>query len=205
MRLTIRNETEKDHRAVEELTREAFWNVYRPGCLDHYVLHRFRSAADFVPELDLVMELDGALIGHVMYARAELLSDDGARIPIMTFGPISIAPVLQGKGYGKQLLDASMERARRMGVKALATEGRIGFYGRSGFVVGHTRGVRYADDPEAPYFIVKELEPGFLDGFHGTYRDPEGYFVWAREPEAFAAYDAQFPPKEKLRLPGQLC
>ncbi len=208
MDIIIRRETEQDHRAVEELTREAFWNVYRPGCLEHYVLHCYRTDPGFVPELSLVMEEDGVLIGHVMYARSELVADDGTRIPIMTFGPISIAPGLQGKGYGKRLLDRSMALAKEMGAKALAITGAIGFYGKSGFVVGSTRGVRYAfaepDDAVVPYFLVKELEEGFLDGFHGTYRDPKPYFVADRDPEGFAAFDAQFPPKAKEKRPGQL-
>ena len=102
----IRLETKDDYRAVENLTREAFWNVYRPGCMEHYVLHCYRDDPAFVPELDLVMELDGTLMGHIMYARSEIRCEDGRNIPIMTFGPISIAPEYKRQGYGKQLLDA---------------------------------------------------------------------------------------------------
>ena len=206
--LIIRNETPADYRAVEELTRDAFWNVYRPGCLEHYVLHCYRSDPDFVPELDLVMELNGKLIGHVMYARSELLAEDGRHIPMMTFGPISIAPAFKRQGYGKILLDYSMKKAAAMGVGALCITGNIDFYGKSGFAVASTRGIRYQDaepeDPVVPYFLVKELKPGFLDGFRGTYRDPAGYFVGWEHPREFEAFDATFPPKEKLILPGQL-
>lgn len=90
--LVIRRETPSEYEAVEYLTREAFWNVYRPGCNEHYVLHTFRDNPDFVPELDLVLERDGRLIGHIMYARATIQADDGRTIPVMTFGPISIHP-----------------------------------------------------------------------------------------------------------------
>jgi len=199
--IIIRNETAADRRIVEELTREAFWNVYRPGCLEHYVLHTFRTDPAFVPELNLVMELDGEIIGHVMYVRSAIKADDGRVIPIMTFGPISIAPEHKRKGYGKKLLEYSMEKARQMGIGALAIAGNIDFYGKSGFVVSKTKGVRYEDDPDADYFLIAELEPGFLDGISGTYKDPAGYFVDEQEAEEF---DAAFPPKEKLRLPGQL-
>ena len=95
----------------------------------------------------------------------------------MTFGPIGIAPAYKRKGYGKKLLDYSMEKAKEMGAGALAITGNILFYGKSGFVPAKTKGVRYADDPEADYFLIKELTPGFLDGISGTYKDPEGYFV----------------------------
>lgn len=199
--VTFRRETESDWRKVEFLTREAFWNVYRPGCTEHYVLHCYRSRPDFVPELDLVMEREGTLIGHVMYARSKILTDEGKEIPIMTFGPISIAPEYQRQGYGTVLLRHSMEKAKEMGCGALAITGNIGFYGKSGFTVAKNRGIRYADDPGADYFLIAELILGFLDGVSGTYRDPDGYFVSDAEAEAF---DRQFPPKEKRKLPGQL-
>ena len=198
---TIRLERPDEYRAVENLTREAFWNVYRPGCTEPYVLHKYRDRADFVAELDLVMELDGQLIGHVMYARSEIIADGGVPIPIMTFGPISIAPEYKRQGYGTVLLRYSMEKAREMGAGALAICGNFDFYGLSGFVLGKSVGVRYYDDPDADYFLVRELEPGFLNGVSGTYKDPDGYFVSDEEAEAF---DALFPPKEKLKLPGQI-
>ena len=202
--ITIRPETESDNRAVENLTREAFWNVYRPGCMEHYVLHCFRTDPAFVPELDLVMELDGTLIGHIMYARSEIACSDGRALPIMTFGPISLAPEYKRQGYGKCLLDYSMEKAKEMGAGALVITGNILFYGKSGFVPAKSKGIRYADDPDASYLLIKELTPGFLSGISGTYKDPEGYFVCERDPDGFAQFEATFPEKEKQKLPGQL-
>ena len=202
--ITIRPETESDNRAVENLTREAFWNVYRPGCMEHYVLHCFRTDPAFVPELDLVMELDGTLIGHIMYARSEIACSDGRALPIMTFGPISLAPEYKLQGYGKCLLDYSMEKAKEMGAGALVITGNILFYGKSGFVPAKSKGIRYADDPDASYLLIKELTPGFLSGISGTYKDPEGYFVCERDPDGFAQFEATFPEKEKQKLPGQL-
>lgn len=200
----IRLETPNDYRKVENLTREAFWNVYRPGCMEHYVLHCYRDREDFVPELDFVMEKDGEIIGHVMYVRAKIQADDGREIPIMTFGPISITPEYKRKGYGKALLDYSMEKAKKMGVGALCMEGNIDFYGKSGFVVASTKGIHYYAEPreeEVPYFLLKELKEGFLDGITGVYHTPEGYFV---DEKAVEKFDADFPSKEKLKLPGQL-
>ena len=203
---TIRTEQPRDFNTVENLTREAFWNVYRPGCTEHYVLHCYRSEPDFVPELSLVLEVDGEIIGHVMYAWSHIDADDGRKIRMMTFGPISIRPDYKRKGYGKILLDHSMRLAAEMGAGCLLICGNIAFYGKSGFEVASTRGIRYADDPEsdAPYFLCKELQEGFLDGITGSYRDPEPYFVAMRNPEAFEKYDKEFPYKEKLVLPGQL-
>lgn len=203
-KIIIRNESKEDYRKVENLTREAFWNVYRPGCMEHYVLHCYRDDPAFVPELDFVMELNGKPIGQVIYVRTEIECDDGKKVPIMTFGPIGIAPEYKRQGYGKRLLDYSMEKAGEMSVGALAITGNILFYGKSGFVPAKTKGVRYAYDPEADYLLIKELIPGFLDGISGTYKDPEGYFVCEKDPEAFERFEATFPKKEKQKLPGQL-
>lgn len=200
----IRLETAADYRVVENLVRESFWNVYRPGCLEHFVLHCLRDDAAFVPELDFVLEKDGEIIGQVMYMHAEIVADDGRIIPIMTFGPIGIAPQYKRQGYGKALLDYSLAKAAQMGAGAVCMEGSIDFYGQSGFVVAGTRGIRYHGEPEAdlvPYFLLKELRPGYLDGVRGVYHTPAGYYV---DETAAEEFDKQFAPKQKLRLPGQL-
>lgn len=202
--IIIRHETKDDYRNVENLTRESFWNVYRPGCTEHYVLHCYRNDPAFVPELDFIMELDGKLIGQIIFVRSEIDCDDGHRLPIMTFGPIGIAPEYKRRGYGKRLLDYSMEKACKMGSGALAITGNILFYGKSGFVPAKTKNIRYADDPDADYFLIKELIPGFLNGVSGSYKDPDGYFVCEKDPEAFERFEATFPKKEKQKLPGQI-
>ena len=191
--LIIRTETEKDYKTAENVTREAFWNVYRPGCLEHYVLNQFRSNKDFIPQLSFVLEKDGKVIGHIMYAKAQIELEDGAKLPIMTFGPFSILPQYRGKGYGAYLLTYSMEQAVKMGAKALAITGDINFYGRFGFVLAKTKNVFYKADPDADYFLIKELEQGFITGIKGYYTDPDGYFVDETEAETF---DAQFAPKQ---------
>ena len=205
--ILIRREEERDYRAVEQLVRESFWNVYRPGCYEHYVLHRLRDDPAFVPELDLVMEKDGVLIGQNMFMHAVIRLDDGRDLPIMTMGPICITPRLQRQGYGKLLLDDSLDRAGALGCGALCFEGNIRFYGKSGFTYAGAFGIRYHDLPEgadASFFLCRELRPGYLAGVTGEYGPPEGYFVAEREPAAFEAFDATFPPKEKRKLPGQL-
>lgn len=201
---TIRRERTEEYREVEHLVREAFWNVYRPGALEHYVLNQLRNDAAFVPELDFVMEKDGKIIGQNMFMRAVIKADDGRDIPIMTMGPICIAKEYQQQGYGKQLLDYSLEQAKQLGCGALCFEGNINFYGKSGFTFARTFGIRYHDLPEGAddsFFLCKELIPGYLDGITGDYTPPQGYFVDEAEAEQF---DQEFPPKVKLKLPGQL-
>ena len=202
--ITFRLEREEDHRAVEAMIREAFWNVYRPGCSEHYVIHVLRSDPAFVGELDFVMEQEGRLIGQNMFMRTVISADDGREIAVLTMGPICITPELKRKGFGKQLLDYSLERAADLGFGAVLFEGNIGFYGKSGFDYARSFGIRYHDMPEdadQSFFLCKELKAGFLDGVTGVYQTPRGYYVSDDEVEEF---DKGFPPKEKLKLPGQI-
>ena len=201
---TIRLERKEDRRAVENLVRESFWNVYRPGCSEHYVIHVLRDDPAFVKELDLVMEQDGNLIGQNMFMKTIIEADDGMIIPVLRMGPIGITPELKRKGYGKALLDHAQEKAAGMGFGAVLFEGNIGFYGRSGFDYASKFGIRYHDLPEdaaSSFFLCKELIPGYLDGITGVYQTPQGYYVKDEDVEAF---DKDFPPKEKLKLPGQI-
>ena len=168
------------------------------------MLNRLREDPAFVPELDFVMELDGRIIGQNIFVKAGIAADDGRIIPIMTMGPICITPELKRKGYGKILLDYSIEKAKELGCGALCFEGNIDFYGKSGFTYAGNFGIRYhglQEGEDASFFLCKELIPGYLDGITGEYATPQGYFVDETEAEVF---DKVFPYKEKLKLPGQL-
>ena len=200
----IRLERTEDFREVEFLVRESFWNVYRPGCSEHYVIHALRDDPAFVKELDFVMEKDGRLIGQNMFMQTVINADDGRDVPVLTMGPIGITPELKRKGYGKRLLDHSLEQAAALGYGAVLFEGNIGFYGKSGFDYARRFGIRYHDLPEGAddsFFLCRELIPGYLDGVTGVYQTPRGYYVDDAEVEEF---DKAFPYKEKLRLPGQI-
>ena len=216
---TIRLEKKEDYRAVENLVRESFWNVYRPGCSEHYVIHVLRDDPAFVKELDFVMRLsvqqndpvdhsvakqDGKLIGQNMFMKTIIEADDGRTIPVLTMGPIGITPELKRKGYGKALLDYSLEKAAGMGFGAVLFEGNIDFYGKSGFDFASKYGIRYHDLPEdadSSFFLCKELIPGYLDDVTGVYQTPQGYYVKDEDVDEF---DKEFPPKEKQKLPGQI-
>ena len=226
--MTIRLEQPKDYREVENITREAFWNIYRPGCTEHFVLNQFRTNPDFIPELDLVMEMDGKIIGHVMFSKAQLLPDtDGGelispthelrisnsqqqKVPSWTFGPISIHPDYKRKGYGLKLLQYALEKAREMDIGFICMEGNIEFYKHAGFDLASKLNIHYHAEPKdaiVPYFLAQELVPGWLQKNNikeATYCPPKGYFVADEHPEAFEAYESTFPKKEKAFQEGQL-
>ena len=186
--LIIRNERKDEQREVENLVRESFWNVYRPGCLEHYVLNQLRNDEAFIHELNFVMEKDGKIIGQNMFMKAVIKADDGRDIPIITMGPICITNELKRQGYGKILLDYSLKKATEMGFGAICFEGNINFYGKSGLTYASEFGIRYHDLPEgadASFFLCKELIPGYLNGITGEYGPPQGYFVDEAEAEQF--------------------
>lgn len=202
--IAIRLERKDEQREVENLVRESFWNVYRPGCFEHYVLNRLRTSEEFIRELNFVLLKDGKIIGQNVFVWAAVKSDDGKSVPVAAMGPICIANEYKRQGYGKILLDYSLEQAKNFGIKAVCFEGNIGFYGKSGFDYARKFGIRYhnlPDDADDSFFLCKELEEGYLNGISGEYKPPECYFVDEREVEEF---DKNFPPKIKLVLEGQL-
>jgi predicted N-acetyltransferase YhbS len=204
MEVIIRNERTEDFRKVEELVRESFWNVYRPGCSEHFLIHVLRNDAAFVKELDFVMEKNGRIIGQNCFVKTHIDADDGRKIDVLTMGPICIANDLKRMGYGKQLLDYSVKKAEEMGFGAVLFEGNIDFYKHGGFDFARKFGIRYHDLPQGAddsFFLCRELKAGYLSGVMGIYQTPAAYYVSDADVEEF---DKGFPPKEKLKLPGQI-
>ena len=184
----IRLEKKEEYRTVENLVRESFWNVYRPGCSEHYVIHVLRDDPAFIKELDFVMEQDGRIIGQNMFMRTIIEADDDRTISVLTMGPICIASDLKRQGYGKALLDYSLEKAAALGFGAVLFEGNINFYGKSGFDFASKFDIRYHDLPEdadSSFFLCKELKKGYLDGISGVYQTPQGYYVDDAKVEEF--------------------
>ncbi len=199
----IRTENPNERREVENLVREAFWNVYRPGCSEHFVLSKLRDDEDFIQPLDLVMEQDGRIIGQIAFMRAVVKCDDGGELPVATIGPLCIEPSRQRLGYGRILLDYALSRAKEIGVGAVFLEGDAAFYGKSGFVPASEFGIRYRglpDGADSSFFLCRELSDGYVSR-PGEYGTPQVYFVNDDDVEAF---DKTFPYKEKLTLPGQI-
>ena len=202
--MVIRLEKENDYRTVENLTRDAFWNIYQPGCDEHFILHQFRNDPAFIPELDYVIEEEGELIAHIMYCHVHIQCDDGRKVPAILFGPISVSPDHQGKGYGSALIRFTLKRARELGYSAVVIEGNPAYYHRFGFQSSSCFGV-YAPgvsrNEEAAFSMALELDEGYFNGIQGVVVLPAPYHC---DPEAVEAFDRQFPPKIKQRRPGQL-
>ena len=199
--LTIRREQAADHTAVETLIRRAFWNLYVPGCNEHYLAHIMRTHADFVPELDLVLQMDESIIGSILYTRATLIDAQGQEKPVLTFGPVCIAPEHQRKGYGKQLMHHSFACARALGYDTIVITGDPGNYVSSGFRSCKAHNVSLSDGTFPTAMLVKTLQPGALDGRRWTYR--QSPLFDHIDQNAFQAFDRTFAPMEKRTQPSQ--
>lgn len=198
--INIRNERESDFKTVEEITRRAFYNLYSPGCAEHYLVHIMRGHEDFIPELDLVIELDGKIIGNIMYTKATLTDEDGKEKTILTFGPVCIAPEHQRRGYGKQLLEYSFTRAGELGYDLIVIFGSPANYVARGFKSCKKYNICLEDGSFPAAMMVKELNAGALDGRKYIYRDSP---VMQFDEKAAQRFDDALPPMEKKELPSQ--
>ena len=198
--LIIRNETEKDYEVVEHITREAFWNLHTPGCDEHYLVHILRKHEDFIPELDFVAELDGDVIGNVIYTKAKLVDEEGKEKRILTFGPLSVLPVYQRKGISKALLECSFNKALELGYDAIVIFGHPGNYVSRGFKSCKKYNICLENDVFPTAMLVKELQPNVFDGKKWRYCESSAYNVNSDEAKKF---DELFEFKEKKYQPSQ--
>lgn len=203
MNITIRKETPDDYRAVECLTRESFWNIYKPGADEHYYVHMMRSHPDFLPDLAFVLEKDGEIIGNIMYTKAWLEDENGERKEILSFGPLCVAPKYQRQKLGKILIEHSFDVARKMGYEVNINFGNLGNYVSRGFVSCKKKNVSFVVPGNFPTaLLVCELIPGVLAGKQWMYI-PSSAADCCEDTAAVAAFDATFPPKEKAWMPSQ--
>lgn len=198
----IRLEAPNDYRAVESLTRESFWNQHVPGCDEHYLVHTMRNHADFIPELAFVLELNGEIIGNIMYTRGKLIDKDGNENPCLSFEPVSISPEHQRKGYGKMLIEHSFKVSEKIGYEIVVFFGNPDNYVARGFKSSRRYNVCLEGDFFPAALLVKELHNGVLDGRRWYFHESSFGEALANE-AAVAAFDATFPPKEKCWQPSQ--
>ena len=200
----IRNELEEDYDDVENLTREAFWNVYRPGCNEHLVIHNLWKEKCFIKELDYVIEKDNKIIANIVYAKSKITQNNGITKDILIFGPISVLQEKKKKGYGSYIIKYTMNKAKEMGYTEIAITGNPDYYHRFGFESASKYKIYYEGidrKEESPFFMLNILDKSKFNIEPGVYSDPSVYKVDPKEPEEF---EKKFPPKVKEKRPGQL-
>jgi putative acetyltransferase len=200
MDLMIRKESKEDYRTVEELTREAFWNVHFPGCNEHYCVLRMRGSPDFIPELDLVAELNGRIVGNILYTHAKIINNAGKTQKVICFGPISVLPSYQSQGVGSALIEYSLEKAQSLGYTAVCIYGDPRYYCRFGFRCAEKYDISNSEGKFAVALMTLELRPGALRGVSGRFVESD---VFSVDEDAFQKYESTFPHKEKAVTESQ--
>jgi predicted N-acetyltransferase YhbS len=198
--IKIRNEEKPDYEKVEEIARKAFWNLYVPGCDEHYLVHVMRSHKDFIPELDLVIEVDNEVIGNIMYTKTKLVDESGEEKDILTFGPVCISPEYQRKGYGKMLLEYSFEKAIALGYDVIVIFGNPGNYVSRGFKSCKKYNVCLDNGTYPSPMMVKELKQGVLDGRKYVYYESP---VFEIDEKDVVSFDEGLEKWEKKYQPSQ--
>ncbi len=194
MDIIIRNETENDYRTVEEVTREAFWNLYFPGCQEHYLVHKMRDHADFLKELDFVAELNGKIVGNIMYTKSWLIDETGREMEILCFGPLCVLPEVQRKGIGSALITHTKDLAIKQGMKAIVIFGDPHNYCKHGFKSSKDLNISDMNGDYPSGMLALELEAGALAGHTWKYRYSTVYEMDEKEVDEF---DKGFVKKEK--------
>jgi len=196
----IRNEEETDYKRVEEITRKAFWNLYSPGCVEHYLVHVMRTHKDFLPELDLVIEVDNQVVGNIMYTKAKLVDESGEEKEILTFGPVCILPEYQRMGYGKMLMEHSFEQAAALGYGVIVIFGNPNNYVSRGFKSCKKYNICLENGTYPSAMMVKELKPKALDERKRVYHESP---VMKIDEQEAGRFDESLDKMEKKYQPSQ--
>ena len=191
MTIVLRREEPSDHRAVETLTREAFWGMDSPGCTEHLLVHRLREIDAFVPELDLVAVVDGAVVGNIVYTRAQVVGENQAW-DVLTFGPLSVLPAYQGTGVGAALMRHTLAEAARLGHRAVVVYGHPDYYPRFGFRRASELRITAPGGASFDALMARPLVGGGLNGVHGEFHEDPVFELDQAEVDAF---DCTFPAK----------
>lgn len=201
MNISLRFERESDYEEVENLTREAFWDVYKPGCDEHLLAHKLRKVQAFIPELDFVAEYDNQIVGNIMYSKAKIVDERGFEHELLTFGPVSVLPSHQKAGIGSQLINHTIKLSKEMGYRAIVIFGNPAYYHRFGFTSADKFGITTADGQNFDAFMALELFDGALQNISGRFHENLVFHVDKEELESF---EKKFPFKEKHVTDTQL-
>ena len=195
MEIQIRNEKEKDYREVEELTREAFWNLYVPGANEHFIVHNLRKSKNFIKELDFVAVYEDRIVGNIIYTLSYIEDESNKKHEVITFGPVSVMPEFQNKGIGRKLIEYSIKKATDLSYKAIIIYGYPDYYSKYGFKGGKNYGICTPEGTYMKALQVLELQENALNGIHGKFLQDDGFYPDESESEKF---DKTFTDKEKM-------
>ena len=201
MNIFIRLEEENDFRSVEYLTREAFWNLYKPGCGEHLIVHKIREVPAFVKELDFIACDKDRIVGNIIYSKAKVINHENTEFEVLCMGPLGVLPTNQGQGVGSLLMNHSIDKAKQLGYKAIIIFGNPNYYNRFGFINAKEYGIQTSLGENFEAFMALELYDGSMNGIYGKFYEDK---VFEIEKEELEIFEKEFPYKEKCITDTQL-
>ena len=201
MKTGIQQTTEKDFSITENLTREAFWNVYRPGCVEHLVLHNLRNSKSYINELDLVAVFENEIIGHMITTKAKVVDLQNKEHEVLCAGPLSVLEKFRNKGIGSMLMKNSIQIAEQLGFSGMILFGNPDYYYRFGFKNAQEYSITTKDGQNFEPFMALELHPNGLANVKGRFFEDDTFEI---QPDELTEFEKQFPYKEKLVTDTQL-
>ncbi|MHB8124266.1 MAG: GNAT family N-acetyltransferase [Desulfitobacteriaceae bacterium] len=201
MNISIRLEEEIDFRSVEYLTREAFWNLYKPGCDEHLIVHKIRDVPAFVKDLDFIACDKDRIVGNIIYSKAKVINHENKVFEVLCMGPLGVLPTYQGQGIGSLLMNYSIDKAKQLGYKAIIIFGNPNYYHRFGFINAKEYGIQTSLGENFEVFMALELYDNSLNGISGKFYEDK---VFEIEKEELEIFEKEFPYKEKCITDTQL-
>jgi len=194
MELIITKTDKNDFFKTENITREAFWNLYKPGCDEHLILHQLRESSSYIQELDMISIYEGEIVGHIISTKAKVIDKQNNEHEVLCVGPFSVSTSLQRKGIGTKLLNYSISEAKKMGFKGMILFGNPDYYDRFGFRNTKEYKITTKDNQNFEPFMALELYKGSLGNIKGKFFEAEAFTV---EEYELIEYEKKFPKKEK--------
>lgn len=173
--LTIKRETNEDHERVFEVIEQAFREEELSDHNEHYLVERLRKSDAFVPELSLVAESDGCIVGHILLTEITI-SGNSTPHKFLALAPISVLPEYQGKGIGSKLIDEAHTIADRLGYSAIVLVGHAEYYPRFGYVKASNYGIKVPFDAPDDSVMVKPLKSDVLKNTSGVVHYDKAFF-----------------------------
>lgn len=195
MNVVIRKETEQDIYQVNNLIRDAFWNLFEPGCTEHYLAHVIRKSDDYINDFSLLACIDNQVVGVIMYTRSTIVQSN-KMIPVLTFGPLAVDPLWQKQGIGAKLIEHSMALAEAKGEKAIIIYGHPTYYPRFGFIPCSSANIVNEKGMVIDAFMIRPLGQTNVSSLAGTFYESP-VFELVKDQDAVEQFDHGFPPKEK--------
>jgi len=169
----IRQENPADYPIVFDLIKESFKNEEHTDHQEHFLVERLRSSDDFVPELSLVAEIDGEVVGYILLTKVKIIGKEV--FESLAMAPVAVLPEYQNQGIGGKLIVAAHNKGKELGFESVIVLGHEGYYPKFGYKPADRFGIRPPFDVPSENFMAIELVDGALEDVEGVVKYAEEF------------------------------